>query len=209
MEMGCIPLSLIIKSRRLNYLYYLTKRSETEMLYKFFITQWNYPSVKGEWTEQARLDLAEFDICDDLQWIKSKSKLTFKNLVKAKARELTLDLKKREGKMKDLFYVDLVMQEYLTDTRISPPQARAVFKYKTRMANFSDNFRGGEATKPCPLCNEENALDTQQHSLLCKVTKGNIQINTRYEEIFFSQIGVETARTLECILKFRPEYLNQ
>ena len=101
------------------------------------------------------------------------------------------------------------MQEYLTDRSINTSQAKAVFKYKTRMANFSDNFRAGEATKPCPLCNEANALDTQQHSLLCRVIKENIQIDTTYEEIFFSKVAVETARTLEHILKFRQDYLNQ
>ena len=39
-------------------------------------------------TEQSRLDLEEFEISDNSEWIKSKSKFT----VKAKARELTLEL---------------------------------------------------------------------------------------------------------------------
>ena len=179
------------------------------MLKQFFLAQWNYPAPRGEWTEQTRLDLDEFEITDDLKWIKSKSKFAFKKLAKAKAKELTLELNKRQGKMKNLYYADLEKQEYLTDKKITPQQAKAVFKYKTRMANFSDNFRGGQPTKQCPLCKEENSLDNQQHSLVCKVTKQNVQIDVRYEEIFFSQIGAETAKTLENILKFRDEYLNQ
>ena len=209
LELGCIPIGLVIKSRRLNYLHYLVSRKDDEMLKQFFLAQWNYPSPRGEWTEQTRLDLDEFEITDDLKWIKSKSKFAFKKLVKAKAKELTLELNKRQGKMKNLYYADLEKQEYLTDKKITPQQAKAVFKYKTRMANFSDNFRGGQPTKQCPLCKDESSLDTQQHSLVCKVTKQNVQIDVRYEEIFFSQIGAETAKTLENILKFRDEYLNQ
>ena len=209
LELGCIPIGLVIKSRRLNYLHYLVSRKDDEMLKQFFLAQWNYPSPRGEWTEQTRLDLDEFEITDDLKWIKSKSKFAFKKLVKAKAKELTLELNKRQGKMKNLYYADLEKQEYLTDKKITPQQAKAVFKYKTRMANFSDNFRGGQPTKQCPLCKDESSLDTQQHSLVCKVTKQNVQIDVRYEEIFFSQIGAETAKTLENILKFREEYLNQ
>jgi hypothetical protein len=61
------------------------------MVKQFFLAQWNYPAPKGEWTEQTMLDLEEFDISDELQWIKSKSKFALKKLVKAKAMELTLE----------------------------------------------------------------------------------------------------------------------
>ena len=41
LELGILPLGVIIKARRLNYLYYIMKREESEMLYRFFMTQWN------------------------------------------------------------------------------------------------------------------------------------------------------------------------
>ena len=207
LEMGCIPIGLIIKARRLNYLHYLVSRRENEMLHKFFITQWKYPAVRGEWTEQVKLDLSEFDIVEDLQWIKSKSKLAFHKMVKAQARELTLDTNKREGKMKNLYYSELEMQEYLVDKNMTTSQAKAVFKFKTRMANFSDNFKAGGLTKTCPMCHE--APDTQQHSLTCKIIKENIKVEIRYEEIFYSKVSAETARTLESILNFRSDYFSQ
>ena len=81
LEMGCLPISVIIKSRRLNYLHYLVSRKENEMLYKFFSAQWKYP-VKNDWTEQEKLDLEEFEISSNLEWIRSKSKLAFKKLVR-------------------------------------------------------------------------------------------------------------------------------
>jgi hypothetical protein len=77
------------------------------------------------------------------------------------------------------------------------------------MANFSDNYIGWQPTKQCHLCKDEYSLDTQQHSLVCKVTKQNVQIDVRYEEIVFSQKEAETAKTLENISKCRENYLNQ
>ena len=81
--------------------------------------------------------------------------------------------------------------------------AKAVFKFKTRMANFSENFKEGGQTKPCPMCKEPNVLDTQRHSLLCKV------IECSYEEIFYSKVEVKAAKTVKNILKFREEFLKQ
>ena len=81
LEIGCIPLGIVIKSRRLNYLHHLVTREETEMLWRIFITQWEFPSTRGEWAEQVIGDLEMFGICDKLNWIKSKSKLTFKAMV--------------------------------------------------------------------------------------------------------------------------------
>ena len=93
--MCCILIGLVIKSRRLNFLHNLATRDPEEMLYKFFLAQWNHPAPRGEWTEQTKLDLQEFDISEDLEFIKSKSEFVFKKMVKQKAMELTLDLNKR------------------------------------------------------------------------------------------------------------------
>ena len=49
----------------------------------------NY-EVKNDWTAQIRTDLHDFGIPFDLEYIKSKSDYTFKNLVKVKAREYEL-----------------------------------------------------------------------------------------------------------------------
>ena len=51
------------------------------MLYKVFINQWRRP-VKGDWVEEAKNNLAEFDINLSLDDLKNKSKSSFKKLVK-------------------------------------------------------------------------------------------------------------------------------
>ena len=75
--------------RRLNYLNSILRRGKAGMLYSFFKTQWLNPS-KGDWTEQVKADLKEFEIPIDLDFISSKSKESFKKLVKTRAKELAL-----------------------------------------------------------------------------------------------------------------------
>ena len=76
LELGILPIGIIIKARRINYLHYLVSRRKSEMLHQFFITQWNIP-CKGDWTETVRGNLEEFDIPIDLDYIRNKSKVAF------------------------------------------------------------------------------------------------------------------------------------
>ena len=56
------------------------------------------------------------------------------------------------------------------------------------------NFKGGAETKPCPLCKE--TLDTQQHSLHCKVILENIEVDMEYSEIFFLKDTAKSSQNL-------------
>ena len=87
LELGCVPLSFMIKARRVNYLHHLVTRSETEMLSKFFYAQWKYPSKKNEWTMKVREDLKDLSIEENLEKIKKTSKYSFKTMVKKKIVE--------------------------------------------------------------------------------------------------------------------------
>ena len=91
LELGILPIGVIIKARRINYLQYLVTRREHEMLYEFFICQWYHP-VRGDWTETVKEDLKDFDIPCDFQFVKSKSKESFKRLVKINAKEYALKI---------------------------------------------------------------------------------------------------------------------
>ena len=182
------------------------------MLWKIFITQWKYPSARGEWSEQVKQDLELFGIPEDLKWIKSKTKLSFKALVKKQTRELALltliNKKETHSKMNDLDYLELSMQNYLKDEKIKVKEARMLFKYRTRMANFWGNFKGGRPPQQCPVCNEAGSVDTQQHSFHCKVIAEKITISGKYQEIFTTNIDVNIARTVTNIEEFREEELG-
>ena len=67
--------------RHLNYLQYLLKCEENSMLSKFFKTKLSFP-VKDNWTEQTKQDMIDFNITENLDWIKTTSVYKFRKLVK-------------------------------------------------------------------------------------------------------------------------------
>ena len=93
LELGAIPITAIIKGRRVNYLHNILTREPTSMLYTFFITQWLNPT-RGDWVLQVREDLKDLEIPCSFDFIRSKTKIAFKNLVKSKVKTHALKLLK-------------------------------------------------------------------------------------------------------------------
>ena len=208
LESGAVPISVIVKSRRLNYLHYLVKEDEETMLSKFFYAQWN-SEVKNDWTCQVRLDLADFCLPEDLDFIKSKSEYSFKRIVKVKAMEYSIsELNAMKGsKMENTFHSKLEIQSYLKLQKITPDDAKLIFSYRSRMAKFSENFRGPAGPKLCPLCLTH--LDNQQMSFSCPKIKPNLNTKGKYETLFRSEIPLETIENLRMISKIRAENIKE
>ena len=116
-----------------------------------------------------------------------------------------LGKKEKHKKMKNLKYTKLEMQGYFKKEDISPSQARIIFKFRTRMAKFSENFKGGKPTKQCPVCT--SSTDNQSHSFRCPVIVDNLKISGSLEDVYEETIPNETAITLENIIKFREGYI--
>ena len=119
-----------------------------------------------------------------------------------------MDSSIQEGhsKIVNLNYTNLEMQDYFKDNKITKSQARTIFKFRTRMEKFSENFKGGKPIKECPLCGENE--DSQIHSFVCPKIKENIEVEGKLEDIFSPVIRKEIAKTLENIVKFRAEYME-
>ena len=86
LEVGCLDIGTIVKMRRINFLHTLLRSNEESTLSQFFQAQLNHPD-KDDWTVQVCQDLTDFQIDKNFTAIKSKSKESFKNLVKKPARE--------------------------------------------------------------------------------------------------------------------------
>ena len=142
LELGLLPLSCIVKERRVNYLHYILKSEKSQMLYKFFTAQWETPT-KHDWTETVKSDLIDLGIRNDFSYLESKTQISFKNLVKARIKEFALDMlnesKYEHSKMDNLLFTELKIQEYLVAENISVEQKRNIFHFRTRMATFSEN----------------------------------------------------------------------
>ena len=210
LETGCIRIGTILKARRVNYLHYLVKLEKTEMLSRFFYCQW-YDENPHDWTAQVKLDLEELRLPNDLDVIEKKSKYAWKNLVKRTIKEFefreltTLKENRNQSKLEKLSYQELHQQEYFTSLKVE--QAKEIFKFRTRMAKFSDNFKEGGQVKPCPLCGQHD--DTQYLSFKCQKVIENIEIIGEYEDIFKSKIDTNLANTVTRIMKLRRLEMNE
>ena len=61
LELGLVPISIILKSRRINYLHYMVNLYPEEMIYKCVEAQVKYPN-KDDCTLQVKQDLDDFGI---------------------------------------------------------------------------------------------------------------------------------------------------
>ena len=209
LELGCLDLDTIIKSRRLNYLHYVITRKESEMLSLFFNTQWKYPTNKKDWVEQVKIDLDDFDIPVDLDFIRKKSHLSFKDLVKRKAKERMLqkmlEKKSTHSKMKDLYYTEIQMQKYMKQKCFNVQEAQLIFSFRSRTAKFHGNYKGRNDVQMCPLCNLH--LDKQELVLECPKVKSEVKGNLR--QIFASEIPKDLVKSLFKIMKQRENLSKQ
>ena len=209
LELGAIPIGVIIKARRVNYLHSILEKEQTGMVYSFFITQWNSPT-KGDWTELVQKDLEDLEIPCSFEFIRSKSKEAFKSLVKAKAKEYAFKILQRKQdshtKMKNLKYEGIKTQKYFTRTDISIEQKKIIFKYRTRMADFGQNYRGGREKVICPLC--ESHVDSQELSLICPEIKNKVVISGSISDIYKEDIELETVEAIEKITQIRTNSLE-
>ena len=206
LELGLISISTLIKARRINFLHYLVTCKESEMIHKFFKAQWDYP-IRNDWTNQVREDLLEFGISENLEVIKSKSIISFKKLVKMKASEFEYNklqkIKSSHSKMDNLKYSKLEMQDYFKLENCTADMAKLMFKFRCRMADFEENFRGALGPRPCQLCGLH--LDNQETSFQCPEITKQLEIKVEYSKIFQMKIPVEIFETISRITAIRDE----
>ena len=77
LEMGCLPIRFIIKSRRLMFLQYILQQKENSLILNFFKAQ-NKNPVRGDWSDQIKSDMKEINLQLTLEEIKSLSKESFR-----------------------------------------------------------------------------------------------------------------------------------
>ena len=209
LETGCLNIGTIVKMRRLNYLQYLLKSDENSMLSKFFKTQMSFP-VKDDWTEQVQQDLIDFKISENFDWIKTASVYKFRKMIKKRGREFALleFNKQKEGhsKLECLEYDELKIQGYLRNKNISVTQAQILAKFRTRMANYANNYGGTNQDLPCRLCSKH--LDNQDEIYNCDFNKKNVQLQGSYEDLFRSDVEVPVIKSLEALYKLRENRLS-
>ena len=209
LELGLIPIGILIQAKRIKFLHYLLSRKETEMIHQFFTAQWFNPS-RGDWTETVKLDLEEFDIPVNLEEIKAKSKYTFKKEVKERAKELSMSIlmkkKKEHIKMENVEYGNLKIQSYFSLEGITVREVQDTFRFRTRMSRLGENFRGQGGIVWCPLCNKH--LDNQALMFECQVLGDKVDLKCNDKNIYSENVNIHEARAVSKILNTRNKMVE-
>ena len=210
LEFGVMPITVIFKVRRLTYLHSILRSPRSGMLFKFFFVQWNFP-CNGDWTEQIKCDLYDFGLECNLDLLASKSKESFKNMIKTKAMEFTLNnllsRKTLSKKLENINYKEVKMQKYLLDKNLTYSDKKVIFLFRTRMAMFGENYKAGRAVTTCPLCNLH--VDSQALILQCPVIKMELankfgpEHMTEIDQVYGDNISKELALTLNFAMEKR------
>ena len=109
--------------------------------------------------------------------------------------------------MKNLKYDKFKIQDYFQNSKLSVENKRDIFAYRTRMADFGENYRGQRKYVICPfLCNQR---DSQHHSFECNGVINRTPVNGTYNDIFKDDIPITTCYTLTKIRKIRNSYLEE
>ena len=115
LECGYIPVQFILKSRRLNFLWYILQQDPKSLLFEFFNAQLNNP-IKGDWILTVKDDLKDLKIDLNFDSIKKLSKTKFKMIVKDKtnitALQHLIKLQGEHSKSQNIKYQSLQLQDY-------------------------------------------------------------------------------------------------
>ena len=136
---------------------------------------------------------------------------TFKRLVKVKARELAhgilVQKQAQHSKMDAHIYPELKPQKYLSLKGARIEQIRNIFRFRTKMANFGDNFRNNRASLVCPLCKKH--YDSQALSFQCEYYRDKLEITCNMSDIYCDEISLETARTITDLMNLRAKQIEE
>ena len=134
-----------------------------------------------------------------------------RKLQKIKAKEFAmaklLTKQSKHSKLDNLKYKELKMQNYLLSEELKSNEKKLLFKYRTRMAEYGENYRAGRTHVMCPLCNLH--FDNQEMSYQCEVIRAEVTVTGRLENIFEENISVETAKMIMKITEVRKSRLEK
>ena len=127
------------------------------MLYTFFVTQWNNPT-RGDWTLEVKQDLEDFGIPCSFELIQSKSKLSFKNMVKVRAEEYAFkSLRRKQNTHSQNGKPDLQLIKNATvslQSRNQNIRKEDNFQVPYKDGKIWQTFPGGTGTHSMPTVSE-------------------------------------------------------
>ena len=131
LDLGVVPVRFEIMRRKLGFLQYILQQKKESMIYQILKVT-SESSVKNDFVYTCKKYLKTLDINLSFEEIESMSKFTFKKLVKGKTKSAAFsyleEQKNKQEKIKDIFYYNLEMQEYLSDGDRNVNVSKIIYK---------------------------------------------------------------------------------
>ena len=117
-----------------------------------------------------------------------------------------MDKKKKHKKMLKLDYRELEAQKCIKDQSIPTHLKKLIFKYRTHMLDFKQNYKGLYKDFDCPLCEEHD--DSQDMIEDCKVLKNKFPSLEDCKTLYKNDVDVKDAKRLEEVMEAREKENN-
>ena len=194
--------------RRVMFLQNILQEDQNCLISKFFHAQDKKPG-KNDWSLTARQNLEELNLNLDFEDIRKMSKFQFHSKASKAMSKLAFEylLKEKnkggteQGKVSHIKFSELKLQEYFKPNNTSVKMAKFIFHARCRMLDLKTNYKNRNYSDMfCPICNNPETTDSQQHLLVCPSLCGSDVVSSEnrveYSDLFSTniekQLGVAT-----------------
>ena len=159
-----------------------------------------------------RDDLNQLGFSDNLDELKSLSKFKIKAVVKEKVTKYAFNFLTNKlltsSKLSKLRYCELELQDYFTHHKVTAEEMRIVFRFRTRMLTFGENFRGNNFGRLCPLCNKH--IDCQDTLNDCQVIRNKFKddFSGCIRNLYSTYQTTEAIKMLSEVINYREIVVN-
>ena len=178
LEFGELPMRFIIDRNQINFLHHIFHLEDDDPVHRMWESMQKLSGEK-HWWHYVEKKMERY--CITLEDVQSKSKESFKELVKTKVKEIALaDLlaqSSKKTKTKHLVYKSLKPQDYMKE--LYPKQAKAIFQARCGTLKIKEHRRYMFRDHLCRLC--KNQDETLNHIVNCGAEK-EVDVNILFEE---------------------------
>ena len=120
--------------------------------------------------------------------------LSFNNLLATKSTH---------KKLNSLSYPEFSARNYIMSDELNTKEKRLVFKVRTRMIEFGENFKGGMAHIMCPLCNLH--FDHQDLATECPSIRDKVEITGSFSNLYKDKVCLNSVKLASKIMDIRKQ----
>ena len=98
------------------------------------------------------------------------------------------------------------MQEYFKQPGANINELRDTFKFRVKMLEFGQNYRGSAEFVPCPLCSTH--IDEQDMLFQCPVMKSEVELHIDLNKIYTDNVDSKDIKELSKVMNMRRKMVE-